>query len=120
MNTPTPAYNTSTPAYLAKFVHRVPFGATIPAGTEHAFKAGDSFGLETMTYDYEQTPGALDRWTAEPLLTPEHARLEAEYAEACQKIAEASSAIATAERARGAATAAAQRLYGALLREGLR
>lgn len=102
-----------TPADLAKFVHPVPVGAVIPAATRHAVRAGDGLTVMSMAFDHEQTPGAVDRWTAEPTLTPEHARLEAEYAKACEK-------AAAAERERNAAISAAQRLYSQLRAEGRR
>ena len=60
-----------TPADLAKFVHPVPVGATIPAGMEHVAGRDGNFFLGTLAYDHEQTPGALDRWTAEPIPAPE-------------------------------------------------
>lgn len=61
-----------TPADLAKFIHPVPVGAVIPAATEHAVRNrdGDTFIVMTTAYDHEQAPGALDRWTAEPLAAP--------------------------------------------------
>ena len=60
-----------TPADLAKFIHRVPVGATIPAGVEHAVGSSGTISLATVSRDYEMPFDALPRWTAEPVLTPE-------------------------------------------------
>ena len=67
--------NDLTPAYLAKFVHPVPEGATIPAGTEYAWL--ESYGKRLsvhraiFTEDITQLPGDRPRWTAEPIPAPE-------------------------------------------------
>ena len=59
-----------TPADLAKFVHRVPVGAIIPAGTEYVIKRGGSFCLVTLAYDYVADNPFTSRWTADPIPAP--------------------------------------------------
>jgi len=56
-----------TPAYLAKFVHPVPEGATIPAGTEYAWQSGSGIYQTIFTQDITQLPGDRPRWTADPI-----------------------------------------------------
>ena len=60
-----------TPADLAKFVHRVPVGAIIPAGTEHVIRYGNGFRRSITAHTCVQWEGDLERWTAEPLPAPE-------------------------------------------------
>ena len=61
-----------TPADLAKFVHRVPVGATIPAGVDYALRfVTGRIGIETDDYDHEVTDKSFPRWTAEPIPAPE-------------------------------------------------
>ncbi len=57
-----------TPADLARFVHRVPDGATIPAGTEYAVLIED--GLYTLKAGADLRPGRYHCWTAEPIAAP--------------------------------------------------
>ena len=60
-----------TPADLAGYVHPVPVGAIIPAGTEHVVLTDDgSFSLRTYAHDSGQEVGYLPRWTAEPFSAP--------------------------------------------------
>ena len=69
-----------TPADLAKFVHPVPVGATIPAGVDYALRfATGRIGIETESYDHEVTDKSF-RWTAEPLTAPKPAPTLAERA----------------------------------------
>ena len=60
-----------TPADLAKFVHRVPVGATIPAGVRYAVR---NFGCITgpmhSNADQKCHVSQAARWTAEPLTAP--------------------------------------------------
>ena len=100
-----------TPADLAKFVHRVPVGATIPADVEHAVGSSGTISLATIPRDYEMPPDALPRWTAERILTPQHARLEAEYAAACEAIHAAERAVAKAREEAEALSRRAEHLY---------
>ena len=62
-----------TPADLAKFVHLVPVGATIPAGTEFVVLINGGLFPDTLDYDREVSDESQKRWTAEPLFvtTPE-------------------------------------------------
>ena len=60
-----------TPADLAKFIHRVPVGATIPADTEFAVGSSGAFTLVVIGRDFMQPQDALPRWTAEPLSAPD-------------------------------------------------
>ena len=61
-----------TPADLAKFVHLVPVGATIPAGVRYAEL--NNFGCITgpmhSNADQKCHVGQCPRWTAEPLARP--------------------------------------------------
>ena len=59
-----------TPADLARFVHPVPVGATIPAGTGHACGIGLHFYVQTLAYDYVQPQSSWQCWTAEPIAAP--------------------------------------------------
>ena len=58
--------NNLTPADLAGYVHPVPVGAIIPAGTKYAVGLDDNFWISTMDYDYKQTSESLPHWTTEP------------------------------------------------------
>lgn len=111
-----------TPADLARFIHPVPVGAVIPAATEHAVRTrdGDTFTVMTMAYDHEQAPGALDRWTADPIWTPERQRLEDEYAAACEAVYAAERKVREANAEREARGCTAQRLYDRLKSAGYR
>ena len=111
---------TITPAYLAEFVHRVPVNAIIPAGTEHACRNDTGFRLVTLAYDHEQAPGALDRWTAVPILTAEQQRLEDGYAAACEAILDAGRAVVKAREEAEALRPRAERLYRELQKAGRR
>ena len=74
-----------TPAGLAKFVHRVPVGAVIPAGTPYAYRIDrDAVRLRADGWadPTEQKSIDADRWTAEPILAAEQQRLEDEREEA--------------------------------------
>lgn len=57
-----------TPADLAKFVHPVPVGATIPAGMEYAVVIDD--GLYVTSSMADHAPRGFRCWTAEPLAAP--------------------------------------------------
>ena len=61
-----------TPADLVKFVHPVPLGATIPAGTPYAYRAVAQIGIRShgMPYESTQVDASVSRWTAEPLTAP--------------------------------------------------
>ena len=63
-----------TPADLAKFVHRVPVGATIPLGMEFCYQksAGPIVGPLRRTIDGAGVPAtdATPYWTAEPIPEP--------------------------------------------------
>lgn len=60
-----------TPADLAKFVHLVPVGATIPAGVPHAvLNLGCITGPMHSKADQTRRVGQYPRWTAEPLARP--------------------------------------------------
>lgn len=62
-----------TPADLAKFIHPVPVGATIPAGTEvmeFTRIHGHFRGPFRYTHTYAQLADDPPRWTAEPLAAP--------------------------------------------------
>ena len=59
-----------TPADLAKFVHPVPVGAVIPAGTEYVVGRAAGFSLVTLAYDYAADNPFTSRWTAEPIPAP--------------------------------------------------
>ena len=59
--------NDLTPADLAKFIYRVPVGATIPAGTEYAWRNGMAVWLSVFGRDITQLAGEITRWTAEPI-----------------------------------------------------
>ena len=109
-----------TPADLAKFIHRVPVGATIPADVEHAVGSSGTISLAKVSRDYEMPPDALPRWTAEPVLTPKHARLEAEYAAACEAIRAAERAVAKARKEAEALRPRAERIYRELQKAGRR
>ena len=66
-----------TPADLAKFIHRVPVGAVIPAGTPYAYRIDrDAVRLRADGWadPTEQKSIDADRWTAEPILTAEQQR----------------------------------------------
>lgn len=59
-----------TPADLARFVHPVPVGATIPAGMEWVNREGDALtGPHSHTRPFVSRP-EMTRWTAEPLAAP--------------------------------------------------
>lgn len=61
-----------TPADLARFVHPVPVGATIPAGTE-VMEISRIGGYFRGPFRYMHTTQLADeppRWTAEPLAAP--------------------------------------------------
>ena len=60
-----------TPADFAKFAHRVPDGAVIPACTYYAWLNGMAVHLAVFTRDITQLPGEVARWTAEPISAPE-------------------------------------------------
>ena len=61
-----------TPADLARFVHRVPVGAIIPAGTEFAYSAARVVCVPTPPVSaITQTATCVERWTAEPIPAPE-------------------------------------------------
>ena len=60
-----------TPADLAKFVHRVPVGAIIPAGTEYVVGRAAGVSLVTLAYDYTADNPFTSRWTVEPIPAPE-------------------------------------------------
>ena len=60
-----------TPADLAKFIHRVPVGAVIPADTEFVVGSSGTFTLVELRRDFMQPQDALPRWTAEPIPAPE-------------------------------------------------
>ena len=110
-----------TPADLAKFVHLVPVGATIPAGTECAWRTmTGALAVRTVPGDEVQLVVSPRHWTAEPILTPEHARLEAEYTAACERVYAAEAAMNAARSERDDAIPASQRLYHPLRAEGLR
>ena len=121
-----------TPADLAKFIHRVPVGATIPADVEHAVGSSGTISLAKVSRDYEMPPDALPRWTAEPVLTPKHAcqmcralvrggrSLEAEYAAACEAIRAAERAVAKARKEAEALRPRAESLYRELQKAGRR
>ena len=68
-----------TPADLAKFVHRVPVGATIPAGTEYVVGRAAGFSLVTLAYDYAADNPFTSRWTAEPIPAPKPSLAERAY-----------------------------------------
>ena len=108
-----------TPADLAKFVHRVPVGATIPADTRYASL---NFGCVTgPMYSYaDQKILAGAYWTAEPIYTPEQQRLEDEYAAACAEIRAAEAKIRAASAERDARACTAQRLAHRLREAGYR
>lgn len=59
-----------TPADLAKFIHPVPEGATIPAGTEYVLRRGGNLCLVTLAYDYVAANPFQSRWTADPIPAP--------------------------------------------------
>jgi len=59
-----------TPADFAKFAHRVPDGAVIPACTYYAWLDGMAVRLAVFTRDITQLPGEVARWTAEPIPAP--------------------------------------------------
>ena len=59
-----------TPADLAGYVHPVPVGAIIPAGTKYAVGLDGNFWLATLDYDHKQTSESLPHWTAEPFSGP--------------------------------------------------
>ena len=59
-----------TPADFAKFAHRVPDGAVIPACTYYARLDGMAVRLAVFTRDITQLPGEVARWTAEPIPAP--------------------------------------------------
>ena len=113
-----------TPADLAKFVHRVPVGATIPAGTPYAWRGSESekisVRMDGWTDPTEQLDNGIARWTAEPVRAPEHQRLEDEYAKACDAIYAADAEVRAAVDRRDALAPAAQRLYDQLRAAGLR
>lgn len=54
-----------TPADLAKFVHRVPVGAIIPAGTEYVVVRDGYLHLVTWPYGYTRADASVQRWTAD-------------------------------------------------------
>ena len=56
-----------TPADLAKFVHRVPDGAVIPANTEYAWRDGSAVRLSFYVRDITQQLDEVARWTVEPI-----------------------------------------------------
>ena len=65
-----------SPADLAKFIHPVPVGATIPAGVEFVrhYKGGDG-GPSTalvgpLLRDFDYVASAGPHWTAEPIPAP--------------------------------------------------
>ena len=63
-----------TPADLARFVHPVPVGATIPAGTPYAYRIDkDALRLRADGWTDPTEQRGIDsaRWTAEPLPAPE-------------------------------------------------
>ena len=61
-----------TPADLAKYIYRVPVGATIPRDTEHVVgSSSGAFTLVVIGRDFMQPQDALPRWTAEPLSAPD-------------------------------------------------
>lgn len=59
-----------TPADFAKFTHRVPDGAVIPANTEYVWLDGMSLRLAVHIRYITQLPGEVARWTAEPIPAP--------------------------------------------------
>ena len=111
-----------TPADLAKFVHRVPVGAVIPAGTPYAYRAGAQIGIRSqgMPYESTQVTGSWPRWTAEPIRTPEQQRLEDEYAAVCEAIHSAERAVAKAREEAEALRPRAERIYRELQKAGRR
>ena len=108
-----------TPADLAKFVHRVPVGAIIPAETRYASL---NFGCITgpMNSHADQKFLVGEYWTAEPIRTPEHQRLEDEYMEACEAVYAVEAEIRALAGKRDALACDAQRLYGQLKAAGHR
>lgn len=111
-----------TPADLAKFVHRVPKGATIPAGMAFCWVTlgGQITGPTVDRYNVTQGSDATCRWTAKPILTPEQQRLEDEYAAACESILTAERAAAKAREEAEALRLRADHLYRELRKAGRR
>ena len=111
-----------TPADLAKFIHPVPVGAVIPAGTPYAYRAGAQIGIRSqgMPYESTQVDASVARWTAEPIRTPEQQRLEDEYAAACEAIYAAERAAAKAREEAEALRPRAESLYRELQKAGRR
>ena len=108
-----------TPADLARFIHPVPVGAIIPAETRYASL---NFGCITgpMHSSADQKILVGEYWTAEPIRTPEHQRLEDEYAKACEAVYAAEREVRAAQARRDALAPAAQRLYNQLAAKGWR
>ena len=109
-----------TPADLAKFVHRVPVGATIPAGTRYAsLSFGCIEGPKHSESDQKVLAGS-SYWTAQPIRTAEHQRLEDEYAKACEDERAAQAKVRAAQAELDARSCTAERLLGALIAAGHR
>ena len=108
-----------TLADLAQFIHRVPVGAIIPAETRYASL---NFGCITgsmHSYADKKILGGM-YWTAEPIRTPQHQRLEDEYAKACEAIHAAEAEMRALKGKREALDRAAERLYDQLRAAGHR